>query len=327
MVSALEVEEDLDQAVDLLLRHVPEVAELHHLRLDGGVRDVLHADRRVVQHGDAAAPLGVQQLVPVDLVRLLLDDLAVVAHRVHVEVVRRHVDEPGLVARHLARGGVGPARELAVLGHVHLSERRVAVADRAVGVVLVRLDLAGLVELSDLVPALNLLGGDRDHVPARPDLVDVVVVAGEDVEGLRLRDDLVPAGDGVGDVEREREAERLLRRLFDRVDEVDSEPRDADRPGELLRLLGARLLRSSPAALVVAAAGGEQTPDAERAGACQASLDERAPGDALRLHPLEPVPLSHGDPPFSSPTAGELGVRTARGAGFRDEPMRAATDI
>jgi hypothetical protein len=55
-------------------------------------------DGRVVQHGDASTPLRVEELVPVDLGGLLLDDVAVVAHRVHVEVVRDHVHELRLVA-------------------------------------------------------------------------------------------------------------------------------------------------------------------------------------------------------------------------------------
>ncbi len=107
----LQVEEDLDDAVDLLLGHVAERAERHHAGRLRRVPRVLKADPRVVEERDAALIARVEQLGPVDVGGLFLDDVAVVAHRVHVEVVRRADRVQRLVAHGLAGLLVDPGDE------------------------------------------------------------------------------------------------------------------------------------------------------------------------------------------------------------------------
>ena len=77
----------------------------------------------------------------------------------------------------------------------------------------------------------DLLDRDRDEVARRPDLVQLVVVAGHDVLRLRLREDDLADTRRVLDGEVQLDAGvRLLVRRLDLGDQVDAEADDAQRP-------------------------------------------------------------------------------------------------
>ena len=95
---------DLDDLVDLGRRHVAHVLRLEDAEGLERVADVLHDDAGVLEQRDLALPLLVQELLPADLVRQLLEDIGVVADRVGVEVRGRTDDLPG----HRAPRRAGP---------------------------------------------------------------------------------------------------------------------------------------------------------------------------------------------------------------------------
>ena len=161
---------DLEQPVDLGLRRVAVVLELHQPERRRGERRVLGHDPRVAQERHASLPLLVEQLRPGDLVRRLLDHVRVVAHRVGVEVGRRADDVAGLwLAADRLAVLADPANDLlvarrptvergqarrAVRVDVRRPERRVAVTVRAAG--RRRVELAVREQLVEGVPARDL---------------------------------------------------------------------------------------------------------------------------------------------------------------------------
>ena len=126
-------DQDLDQLVDLRLRHVPHVLGVEDAERLGGIAAVLHRDAGVVQERDAPLPLVVEQLGPADLGRSLLDDVPVVTHRVHVEVRGRAEDPARLrlpVVRRVRR--LVPPLDNVVGGRTLLRQRKTgALADPA----------------------------------------------------------------------------------------------------------------------------------------------------------------------------------------------------
>jgi hypothetical protein len=189
--------EDLEQPIHLRAGHVAQVLELHQPQRLDGVAEVGHRDPGVVQDGDAALVPAVQKLGPRDLPWLLLDDVTVVAHRVHVEVGRRSDDRPRL--RFAVEGLVGPGipplddrpvgarpffreREArpAVRVEVHDTERRIALTGRAL--LTARLHLPLREDRVEALPRLDPGPVDGLEVAGRPDLEELVVVAAEQVE-------------------------------------------------------------------------------------------------------------------------------------------------
>ena len=170
MPGLLEILEDRREVVDLLLGRVAEVLHRHLAGGLGGHAGVDEADVGVADERDAALEVAVEERGP--RVELAADFLLVVTERVGVVVARDH------------RQPVGRARgELLLrLSRKILRNGRVALARRDA-----RLERALLDQARDAAERGDLLDRDRDEVARRPDLVQLVVVAGHDVLRLRLR--------------------------------------------------------------------------------------------------------------------------------------------
>src|SRR5438552_968384 len=243
----LVADQQLDQAVDLRLRHVAEVAELHQAELLDGVASVLHRDAGVVQERDTALPRRGEQLAPVDLIGSLLDHVAVVAHRVHVEVGRRPQNPLRLRLASIRRilALVPPLYDLLVVRRPFLRLRQPGRAvdveeedaERSVPLsggrgLVARVDLPGREDLVEVVPGRELRAIDGLEVARRPDWEHLVVVETADVEAVRRRDRLLHLGVRAQELHVELEAEVLLSLRLRPGGPFDAEADHVQRAGE-----------------------------------------------------------------------------------------------
>ena len=206
----LELDEIRHQLVDLGLRHVALVDEGHLTSGLSGHCQIDQADLRVVDDGDLALELRVNE----DRPRVLLAELLlVVAEGVGVVVRRNQRDEVRLLLA--GQRLVVRSEQLAERG-VALS-RVVALGKSAVGD-----------QRRDLAKASHGRRGDGLQVAGRPRLIELMVVAREDVErvGLRQHDlrRLRRALDGP--LDRDARVVLLVHGL-DRVALVDADAQDA----------------------------------------------------------------------------------------------------
>src|SRR5262249_37059959 len=128
---------------------------------------------------------------------------------------------------------------------VHAAKRGVALPVGAAPVA--GPQLAPLEEVADLRPAHHFPGIDRLEPPGWPDHVVAEVVVAEDVERGRLRDRPLDRRVALGALEREREAEVLLRLPPDRIELVDPDAQHVQgAPKAAVRIVvGCRRRRSS----------------------------------------------------------------------------------
>ena len=191
----------------------PEVFHRHLAGGLGGHAGVDEADVGVADERDVALEVAIEERGP--RVELAADFLFVVAERVGVVVARDH-------RQPLARAG----GEL-LLGAVQedLAEGRVALSRRDAG-----LSAPCVIRREYLLNASTFATGMGLEVARRPDLVELVVVAGHDVLRLRLCED------GLADTRRVLDrgsppdaGVRLLVRSLDLGDQVDAEADHAQR--------------------------------------------------------------------------------------------------